>query len=112
VITTHVLDTSLGRPAAGVPIVLERSEGSSGWTAIGHGDTDTDGRLRTLISTDASLMPGRYRLVFDTRKYFDSRGVRSFYPSVIVMFDVTTSDDHCHVPLLISPFSYTTYRGS
>ncbi len=112
VITTHVLDTSLGRPAAGVPVILERTEGATGWTSLGHGETDADGRLRTLLSVDASMTPGRYRLVFDTRKYFESRSVRSFYPSVIVMFEVTTADDHCHVPLLISPFGYTTYRGS
>lgn len=111
-ITTHVLDTSLGRPAAGVPVILERTEGATGWTSLGHGETDADGRLRTLLSLDASMTPGRYRLVFDTRKYFESRSVRSFYPSVIVMFEVTTADDHCHVPLLISPFGYTTYRGS
>ncbi len=111
-ITTHVLDTSLGRPAAGVPVVLERSEGGSGWATLGHGETDADGRLRTLLSADAPLTPGRYRLVFDTRKYFESRHVRSFYPSVIVMFDVTAGDAHCHVPLLLSPYGYTTYRGS
>jgi 5-hydroxyisourate hydrolase len=92
--------------------VLERSEGGSGWTALGHGETDADGRLRTLMSADAPMIPGRYRLVFETRKYFEPRNVRSFYPSVIVMFEVAAGDDHCHVPLLISPFGYTTYRGS
>jgi 5-hydroxyisourate hydrolase len=111
VITTHVLDTSLGRPAVGVSVVLERSEGS-GWVALGHGDTDADGRLRTLMPADAKLTAGRYRLVFDTRKYFESRNVRSFYPTVLVLFDVTSGDDHLHVPLLLSPYGYTTYRGS
>jgi 5-hydroxyisourate hydrolase len=112
VITTHVLDTSLGRPAAGVPVVLERSEGESGWSALGHGDTDADGRLRTLLAAGAKLSAGRYRLVFDTRTYFESRNVRSFYPSVLVTFDVTAGDEHVHVPLLLSPYGYTTYRGS
>jgi 5-hydroxyisourate hydrolase len=111
VITTHVLDTSIGRPAVGVPVVLERSEGS-GWSALGHGETDADGRLRTLLAADAKLIPGRYRLVFDTRKYFESRNVRNFYPTVLVIFDVTDGDEHLHVPLLLSPYGYTTYRGS
>jgi 5-hydroxyisourate hydrolase len=112
VITTHVLDTSLGRPAVGVAVVLERSDGGSGWSVLGRGDTDADGRLRTLLPADAKLVAGRYRMVFDTRTYFEARNVRSFYPTVVVIFDVTTGDEHLHVPLLLSPYGYTTYRGS
>jgi 5-hydroxyisourate hydrolase len=110
-ITTHVLDISLGRPAAGVPVVLERSGGTSQWIVIGHGDTDNDGRLRTL-TPDAAPSPGAYRLVFDTRKYFERRGVLTFYPSIAIVFEVTAGTPHYHVPLVLSPFGYSTYRGS
>jgi len=111
-ITTHVLDTALGRPAAGVAIVLERGGGQGQWQLVGHGETDADGRLRTLVPDDPPLTPGLYRLVFDTRRYFDSLGVRAFYPSVVVIFEVAPGEAHYHVPLLLSPFGYTTYRGS
>ena len=111
-----MLDTSIGRPAAGVRVVLERGGKASEWQVVGHGETDADGRLRTLMAEGAPVEAGLYRLVFDTRRYFDGRGVRAFYPSVIITFDV--ADDgarnaaHYHVPLLVSPFGYTTYRGS
>ena len=111
-ITTHVLDTSLGRPAAGVSVVLDRGGRSDQWQLVGHGQTDADGRLRTLMPADAPLTPGPYRLVFDTGKYFELRGIRAFYPSVIILFEVEAAEAHYHVPLLISPFGYTTYRGS
>ena len=115
-ITTHVLDTSIGRPAVGVRVVLERGGKASEWQVVGHGETDADGRLRTLMAEDAPLEVGVYRLVFDIRRYFDSRGIRAFYPSVIVTFDVaddgTKGPPHYHIPLLVSPFGYTTYRGS
>jgi 5-hydroxyisourate hydrolase len=110
-ITTHVLDTSLGRPAAGLRVVLERGGQSSEWQMVGHGETDADGRLRSLTPEGATLVAGVYRLVFDTRRYFDSRGVKAFYPTVIVTFDVR-EEAHYHVPLLLSPYGYTTYRGS
>jgi 5-hydroxyisourate hydrolase len=110
-ITTHVLDTSLGRPAVGVAVVLERG-GQNHWTVVGHGATDADGRLRTLMDEHVALTPGPYRLVFDTRRYFDGRGVRSLYPSVVVIFEVSADQAHYHIPLLLSPFGYTTYRGS
>ena len=110
-ITTHVLDTSLGRPASGVAVVLERSGGAGGWAIVGSGETDADGRLRTLLDADAHLTPGTYRLVFDTRRYFERRHVQAFYPSVVVIFEAGT-DPHYHVPLLLSPFGYSTYRGT
>jgi len=111
-ITTHVLDTSLGRPAAGVNVVLDRGGASDQWQLVGHGHTDADGRLRTLMPADAPLTPGPYRLVFDTREYFGLRGIRPFYPSIIILFEVVAGEAHYHVPLLISAFGYTTYRGS
>ena len=111
-ITTHVLDTSLGRPAAGVSVVLDRGVESDQWQLVGQGQTDADGRLRTLMASDAPLTPGPYRLVFDTRQYFGRRGIHAFYPSVIIVFEVAAGEAHYHVPLLISAFGYTTYRGS
>jgi len=95
-----------------VNVVLDRGGGSDQWQLVGHGETDADGRLRTLMSDEAPLTPGPYRLVFDTRKYFERRGIRGFYPSVIILFEVAQGETHYHVPLLISPFGYTTYRGS
>ena len=102
-ITTHVLDTSRGRPAAGVPVVLERAVDSR-WEPVGRGTTDADGRVGDLLS--ARPEDGRYRLTFDTGAY--SR----FYPEVSVTFVVEDGDEHYHVPLLLSPFGYSTYRGS
>lgn len=116
-ITTHVLDTSLGRPAAGVSITLERLAGGQ-WASIGQGVTDADGRLKTLTSALAALTAGDYRLTFDTGAYFRGRGVDAFYPHVVVTFTIPASADgsaaaqHYHVPLLLNPFGYSTYRGS
>lgn len=109
-ITTHVLDTALGRPATGVPVVLEVHSGDR-WRLVGQGQTDADGRLRTLMPDDAPLTSGIYRLVFDARHYFDARGVRGFFPSIVITFEVA-AEAHYHVPLLLSPYGYTTYRGS
>jgi 5-hydroxyisourate hydrolase len=105
-----VLDTARGRPAAGVPVVLERAAGAE-WQVVGRGETDVDGRLRTLMAADAAVPAGVYRLVFDTRAYFDALGARAFYPRVTIVFE-TTGEVHYHVPLLLSPFGYSTYRGS
>ena len=103
-ITTHVLDTSAGRPAAGVAIVLERAGGER----VGAGVTDADGRLTDL----GSVEPGHYRLTFDTGGYFAAGGQDGFYPEVVVNFTVQQGEDHYHVPLLLNPYGYSTYRGS
>ena len=108
-ITTHVLDTALGSPAAGVRVVLERAEGS-GWEPVGSGTTDADGRAKDLLS--AAPQEGRYRLRFDTGEYFRAAGATGFYPEVSVTFAVERGEEHYHVPLLLSPFGYSTYRGS
>jgi 5-hydroxyisourate hydrolase len=110
-ITTHVLDTAQGRPAAGVPIALEQEEGG-GWRALGAGATDGDGRLRDLLPEGHALAAGVYRLRFDTGAYFAAHGQVSFYPAVEVRFQVADPAQHYHVPLLLSPFGYSTYRGS
>lgn len=103
-VTTHVLDTARGRPAAGVPVALRR-----GGEAVAEALTDDDGRVAGLGPDH--LEPGDYSLRFDTGSYHSSQGVEGFYPEVVVAFTVSGAD-HYHVPLLLSPFGYTTYRGS
>jgi 5-hydroxyisourate hydrolase len=110
-ISTHVLDTSLGQPAAGVPVSLDRRDEST-WINVASGETDNDGRARALIPDDQPAPAGTYRLVFDTGWYFTRSGVDAFYPSVTVVFDTRGGGGHYHVPLLLSPFGYSTYRGS
>jgi 5-hydroxyisourate hydrolase len=110
-ITTHVLDTSRGRPAAGVPVTLE-VEAAGGWQLLGKGDTNTDGRISDLMADDQPLTNGVYRLIFDVDTYFRSHGIASFYPQVAVTFRIENPGQHYHVPLLLSPFGYSTYRGS
>lgn len=112
-ITTHVLDTATGRPAAGLAITLERlaSEGGGGFVAIGSGVTDADGRVRDLLGK-GELTAGEYRIRFETGDYFKKTGRAGFYPRVEVAFTVTEPQSHHHVPLLLSPFGYSTYRGS
>lgn len=110
-LTTHVLDTSLGRPAAGVPVTLERREAGT-FIEIGRGRTDADGRCRELLPKGVSLQSAVYRLTFDSGAYFGERGTPSFYPQVSVVFEVREPLQHHHVPLLLSPFGYSTYRGS
>jgi len=110
-ITTHVLDISAGRPAAGLAVVLEFL-GEEGWTRLGAGATDGDGRVASLLPDGQPVEAGTYRLTFDTGGYFAARGVTGLYPEVVVAFDVADPGDHHHVPLLLSPFGYSTYRGS
>ncbi len=111
-ITTHILDTAAGRPADGVVVVLERLGDNAAWTELGRGSTNADGRLVSLLTDTAILTAGVYRLRFLTDPYFTSRRVRSFYPEIAVQFHVDDPAAHYHVPLLLSPFGYTTYRGS
>jgi 5-hydroxyisourate hydrolase len=112
VITTHVLDISRGVPAAGVEVTLEWHSPHDGWQLMGKGATDPDGRLRTLIAEAGSAPPGVYRLQFATGAYFQQRGIAAFHPHIIVIFEIVDGEAHHHVPLLVSPFGYTTYRGS
>lgn len=110
-ISTHVLDTSRGRPASGIAIRLERLEGA-GAALIGRGETDEDGRTSALVPDGASISRGVYRLTFETGAYLTSTHGRAFYPEVGVVFEIADPAEHHHVPLLLSPFGYTTYRGS
>ena len=102
-LTTHVLDTARGRPAAGIPVFLEFRDGDD-WREIGRGTTDDDGRLRTL--TGPSIEAGTYRITFDTSARSE------FFPEVTIVFAIEDAQQHYHVPLLLSPFGYSTYRGS
>jgi 5-hydroxyisourate hydrolase len=111
-ISTHVLDTALGRPAAGVSVTLARLGAKAMEIPIGVGETDRDGRLRDLLPDGQSLAVGDYRLRFDIGAYFAATGRETFYPSVAVEFRVADASAHCHVPLLVSPYGYSTYRGS
>jgi len=110
-ITTHVLDTSRGRPASGVPVVLEiRSE--TGWREIGRAETDGDGRVRQLLPPESTPAMGIYRLTFQIEAYFQAQGIEGFYPEASIVFHVRDASQHYHVPLLLSPYGYSTYRGS
>lgn len=109
-ITTHVLDTSFGKPAVGVMVVLERWSDEN-WQELARAVTDSNGRIMNLLPTDQPLSSGRYRLTFHTAEYFQSTNRESLYPNVNVEF-LASAGQHYHIPLLISPFGYTTYRGS
>mgnify|MGYP002881634164 CR=1 FL=1 len=109
-LTTHVLDTGSGKPAAGLPVTLERQV-ELGFVSIGQGVTNSDGRLSDpLVQGDWDA--GVYRITFDTATYFEAQKIKGFYPTVKVVFEVTEPESHHHVPLLLSPFGYSTYRGS
>ena len=110
-LSTHVLDTSLGRPAAGVAVTLERREAGT-FIELGRGRTDADGRCRELLPSGVTLQLAAYRLRFDTGSYYGERGIVTFYPQVCVEFVVHDPSKHHHVPLLLSPFGYSTYKGS
>ena len=109
-ISTHILDTSIGKPAEGVKIFLEECIGID-WDKIGEGTTNSDGRINNLISDEAEVKEGTYRITFEIDNYFKSQKRESFYPSVNIIFKAKAGE-HYHVPLLINPFGYSTYRGS
>lgn len=107
-ISTHVLDTMRGTPAAGLDVVLHRREADGDWREVAQATTDADGRVRSL--SEEELDAAEYRLEFDTRPYFERSGLGAFYPSVSVVFSF--EGGHLHVPLLLSAFGYTTYKGT
>lgn len=110
-ITTHVLDIAQGRPAAGVTVILEQ-RGAGDWLPLGRGTTDAQGRLATLTE-GRQLEPGTFRLTFDLGNYHREQGVSApFFPEAKVIFNVRDTTQHYHVPLVISPFGYSTYRGA
>lgn len=106
-LSTHVLDAGAGRPAVGVAVTLQRRAGDD-WEPVASETTDGDGRIKALGEPGV----GVHRISFDTGRYFAAQDVPTFYPQVDVVFEVTDPDEHYHVPLLLSPYAYSTYRGS
>lgn len=106
-ISTHVLDTSLGKPAEGIRVTLHRDA-----SLIGSSVTDADGRARGFLATDSSLSAGDYRLTFSVADYFGAMKRKSFYNEIVIHFNIAAENEHYHVPLLLSPYGYSTYRGS
>jgi 5-hydroxyisourate hydrolase len=113
-LSTHVLDASLGVPAAGVPVTLYVCSGDGSWVPLAGGHTDRDGRLSAVGKAGAplELRSGVHRIDFDTGSYFSATDQHGFYPQVSITFEVTDPQAHYHVPLLLSRFAYSTYRGS
>lgn len=110
-ITIHVLDTSRGKPAVGVAVVLEQADGKE-WRELARGKTDGDGRVAALLPKGKPVAAGVYRVTFETGAYFAESKTRTFYPRITVLFEVVDPKEHYHIPLLLSPFGYSTYRGS
>jgi 5-hydroxyisourate hydrolase/2-oxo-4-hydroxy-4-carboxy-5-ureidoimidazoline decarboxylase len=108
-LTTHVLDTSIGKPGAAISIKLQKHNRS--WQTITQGVTNIDGRIADLLPPESILAAGNYKMVFETKKYFADQNLKTFYPSIEVQFTIA-DDQHYHVPLLVNPFGYSTYRGS
>jgi 5-hydroxyisourate hydrolase len=128
-LSTHALDTASGRPAAGLRLVLEQQPQPEtwqafateyfgqavtepGWILLARGVTNADGRCPDLLPAGTQLTPGIYRVSFDTAGYFAARDLRGFYPLAQITFEILATDEHYHVPLLLSPFGFSTYRGS
>ncbi|KAG0236777.1 hypothetical protein B0O80DRAFT_471311 [Mortierella sp. GBAus27b] len=116
-ITCHVLDSSRGKPGQNVPVQLEQLNPAANntWGGLAQGLTDSDGRVGTLLDPSHQLVPGIYRMTFQTADYWASVGVTSyFHPYVQIIFEIRAGEEkqHYHIPLLLSPYSYTTYRGS
>jgi 5-hydroxyisourate hydrolase len=109
-LSTHILDTALGKPATGVEVSLEKQRGSE-WEPIARGVTDNDGRCKALM-TEHEIEPATYRLRFFTRPYFAAQNITALYPFVDITFEVHDPGSHYHIPLLLAANGYTTYRGS
>jgi len=109
-ISTHILDTSTGRPAAGVPVILDRADGQH-WLTLASCVTNPDGRCPELLAP-ALVTAGRFRLTFATAAYFAAHHQPTLYPEVSITFNVAPNSPNYHIPLLLNPFGYTTYRGS
>ncbi|MHB8611920.1 MAG: hydroxyisourate hydrolase [Candidatus Dormibacteraceae bacterium] len=110
IISTHVLDTTQGRPAAGMAVTLRRRAADGDWSVVGRAVTDAEGRVKDL--SGAPLLSGDYRLEFATGEYFKGSGAIVFYPEVLVTVVALDGDAHLHVPLLLNPFGYSTYKGT
>jgi 5-hydroxyisourate hydrolase len=110
-ISTHILDTSRGLAAANVHVVLDKEIGGK-WVVVSDARTDADGRVKNMLAPGTPLAAATYRLTFDTGAYWKHAGIECFHPRIEVQFAITDAAKHHHVPLLVSPFGYTTYRGT
>jgi 5-hydroxyisourate hydrolase len=110
-LSTHILNTASGRPAQGVAIALSRLDGSE-WMHLNEADTDADGRCKTIFPAETPFTAATYRLRFETAAYFRAQGTPGLYPYVEIVFTVEDAAQHYHIPLLLTPNGYTTYRGS
>lgn len=110
-LSTHVLDLTTGRPAVGVVVTLDVLDGSN-WARVATANTDDDGRVKDLVTPGHAVAKGTYKLTFETSAYFAQRGEACFYPHIVVTFEIQDVERPHHIPLLLSPFGYSTYRGS
>jgi 5-hydroxyisourate hydrolase len=110
-ITTHVLDTARGKPAANVPVTLEKKQADGSYALVGKGVTDADGRNKELMK-EGTLTKGIFRITFDTGAYLAETSTKGFFPEASIVFEIDDTAPHYHVPLLLSPYGYSTYRGS
>lgn len=111
-ISTHVLDTARGAPAGGVAVSLAIENTDESWTELSHAWTDEDGRVKPFFLVGEPLPSGTYRLVFETEPYYQGLDIECFYPQVTIVFKIDDTAQHYHIPLLLSPYGYSTYRGS
>jgi 5-hydroxyisourate hydrolase len=109
-ISTHILDLSLGRPAAGVAVSLQRHDPTD-WQTVAQATTNGDGRCAELLARER-VLPATYRLIFAIEPYFAREGRKTLFPEIIIVFEVTEGEGNYHIPLLLNPFGYSTYRGS
>ena len=110
-LSVHVLNLENGLPSAGVSVTLEQQVGDQ-WQSLSEGVTNQQGRITELFPADRSMKPGEYRVVFKTGDYYKKAGRETFFPEVPVIFQVKQADQHYHIPLLLSPYGFSTYRGS
>lgn len=110
-ISTHVLNTATGKPAVDVAVTLQRKSDKT-WEELGRGQTDAQGRLANLHPAEKPLAAGTYRLIFETGDYFKRQDVKTFFPRIEILFEIEKADENYHVPLLVSPYGYSTYHGS
>lgn len=111
-ISTHILDVARGKPAEGIAVALQKQRGDDDWLPVGNGVTNADGRVASLLPAQVPLEAGTYRISFKVQEYVDRHHGKGFYPRVEIAFAVGNPSEHFHVPLLLSPFGYSTYRGS